>query len=262
MLCACDEKAADTRACVKQMARPDGLVAAGSGASIPLFRRLADNYRGLNGVEVVVPESIGTGGAVRALRDGAIDLGLATRPLKARERRGDIVETPLARTALAVAVRRDTAVGRLDRDLVRRVFSGKQKRWSDGRAIIPLQREQGDSGWQIISKADPGLFEAIQKGRALKYQRYCYTDGEVFDTLAQVQGSVGIVDEGVMRLRDAPFRWTALGDVKRVLFVLSRKDSSADVARFLGYLQSDEVARFLVGHGYEPLMEPGASHAD
>ena len=246
---------------MRKMERPDGLVAAGSGASIPLFDQLAVRYRALTGKKVLVPESIGTGGAVRALKDSAIDIGLATRPLKEREKRSDIAEIPFATTSLVVAVRRDTMAGSLDREAALNIFLGKKKRWSDGRAIVPLQREQGDSGWQIISKADPELYEAIRRGRALKYQRYCYTDGEVLDTLEQVKGSIGIVDEGIVRILGAPFRWTALRDVKRVLFLLVKKNRSEDVSRFLEFLLTDEVEDYLMGHGYEPLLKEESPHA-
>ena len=249
----CGENVDQPRTCEKKPDRPEALVLAGSGASIPLFRELAARYGQLTGEAVSVPESIGTGGAIRALKDGAIDIGLATRPLKERERTAAIVETPFAITALGIAVREDTAFEQLDRDIAANIYSGNLRTWKDGSAIIPIQREQGDSGWQIISRADPELYQAILKGRELTYQRYCYTDGEVYATLEQVPGTVGIVDEGIVRVLGAPFRWAALPDIKRILFLIVKANRSNDVARFMEFLRSAEVSEYLLRHGYKPI---------
>lgn len=50
--------------------RPAGLMVAGSGSNLAVVRRIAGRYQGSHpGAHVVVPESIGTGGAVQALLD-------------------------------------------------------------------------------------------------------------------------------------------------------------------------------------------------
>src|SRR4051812_17183727 len=84
-------------ACAAESGRPAGLLLAGSGSNLALVHAIALRYesQGL-GPAPMVAESIGTGGALAALHDRQIDVGLSSRPLKDSERAG-VTEVPLAR---------------------------------------------------------------------------------------------------------------------------------------------------------------------
>src|SRR5690606_13013657 len=87
-------------ACAGEPQRPAGLLIAGSGSNLALVRAIARRHVELGrGAAPIVEESIGTGGAIAALRAGAIDVGLASRPLKESERVG-LVEVAHARVPM------------------------------------------------------------------------------------------------------------------------------------------------------------------
>ena len=67
--------------------RPE-LLAAGTGALTPLAMALAHEVWSGTGLRVRVEPSIGSGGGIAATRDGAIDLGLVSRPLRPEEAAG------------------------------------------------------------------------------------------------------------------------------------------------------------------------------
>jgi len=254
MLCGhcADDRPSQLR-CAEPAMKAQGIVVAGSGAAVPLFADLAMRYFEKTGQRVFVPASIGTGGAIRALSDGAIHIGLATRPLKENERQPGVREIPFARTVLAVAVRRDGSARPLDMQTIGRIFSGEMRRWPDGTPAVPLQREPGDSGFAVLAGAEPGLFARIREGREHPGRRFCYSDDEVMDALGQIPGALGIVDEGMVRVMDAPFHLTRLPGARRTLFLLVKGTPTSEVRGFLNWLGSAEVDRRLQDVGYEPM---------
>jgi phosphate transport system substrate-binding protein len=119
-----------------------------------VVRRIAVRYQDSHpGARVVVPESIGTGGAAQALLDGAIDVGLASRSLRPKERAAGLIPTPFATTALVFAAHPQVPQTELSTRELAEIYRGQRGAWPDGRAIIPLLREPGDSGWPILHDA-------------------------------------------------------------------------------------------------------------
>ena len=73
------------------------LTIAGTGADLETIRVLADAFERANAnVNVDVLPSLGSGGGVRAVLAGAIDLGLTSRSLKKNERKTKARETSYA----------------------------------------------------------------------------------------------------------------------------------------------------------------------
>src|SRR4051812_8497016 len=82
----------------------DSLGLAGSGSNLPLTYLLVEAFRARNPQsKVIVHESIGSSGGVRAVRDGAVGVGLISRPLTAEEEGYGLTVTPYARVAVVVA---------------------------------------------------------------------------------------------------------------------------------------------------------------
>jgi phosphate transport system substrate-binding protein len=202
-------------ACEDETVPPPGLVAAGSGSNLALVRAIARRYERLHpGARVSVPESIGTGGAVAALADDAIDIGLASRPLTEEERRRGLVETPLAGTILAFAADPDARVASLGRSDLVAIYSGRRTTWPDGSTIVPLLREPGDSGERLLAAEMPDVAAAMARARDEERWTVCYTDREMLDALLALEGALGFVDVGTMRLEAAPLAVLAIDGVE------------------------------------------------
>jgi phosphate transport system substrate-binding protein len=176
-------------------------VIAGSGSSIALAREIATRYRRAHpDVNLRVPESIGTGGALRALADGAIDVGLTSRPLTEAELRSGLVETVLAHVPLAAVAHPEVPATGVTSAELAAMYRGERDRWPDGTPIVPLLREPGDSGNDLVAQAYPDLWaamsDAMQSGRLTT----CYTDQEMADAVAGTEGAVGFLDISTLRL--------------------------------------------------------------
>jgi len=257
---------APAQPCAAPVARPDGLILAGSGSNVAVVRALAARYGAPGGVPIRVPESIGTSGALRALGDGAIDVGLVARRLTERERDAGLVETPLARVPVAVVVHPRVPVTGVSRAELAAIFRGERDRWPDGTPVVPLLRERGDSGNDLVARAWPEVWAAMDA--ALRDGRFStgYTDQELADTAAATDGAVGILDVGTLRLTRPALRPLAVDGIpptplaaesgthpltKTLAFVTVGPPAGA-AARFLRWATSPEAIELLAGYGYLP----------
>ncbi|MBM4319938.1 MAG: hypothetical protein FJ125_08240 [Deltaproteobacteria bacterium] len=184
-----------------------GLLVAGSGANLALVRHIAERFVAHHPqIPVEVPPSIGTSGAVRAVLDGVVDIGLTSRRLKAAERSAGLLEIPLARVAVVVALaarRSEPAPEAIEPELLCAVLNGEERRWPDGRPIIPLLREPGDSSNEVLRAGLPCFAAALEQAYASRRWRICITDQEMELALAQTQGSIGFSDQGTLALGPA-----------------------------------------------------------
>ncbi|WP_040763079.1 substrate-binding domain-containing protein [Sporomusa ovata] len=64
----------------------DRFIVAGSGTNLPITMKLAEAYKRKNNINIEVPNSIGSDGAVKAVQDGTLKLGLMSRPLTDEEK--------------------------------------------------------------------------------------------------------------------------------------------------------------------------------
>lgn len=252
--------------CAPPPPRPAGLIVAGSGTNLALVRRMARLYQEQHpGVRLVVPESIGTGGAVRALLDRAIDVGLASRDLRAEERASGLVATPLARTRLTLAAHPQVPFHHLGIGELREIYLGQRTAWPDGTPMVPLLREPEDSGWPVLRAWLPSVEQAMAAAARARRWKTCYTDREALEALLSLPGALGFVDEGTLRLEQQPLRLIEVraagaeaapparsaAGLKPLSFVTAGPPRG-EAARFIAFARSPAVAALLAEGAYLP----------
>lgn len=211
-----------------------------------------------------VADSIGTSGGVRALADGAIDVALTTRPLQDEERFDGLRQQDIAVAALALVVDRDNPTTSLSLDQVEAIYRGETTHWPDGRPIVALVREPGDSGELAISAVRPSLFAAFEEGRRTDSALELTTDPEMRDALLAIDGSVGFLDASLVALEALPLRLVAIDGVApsadaflagrypfgRRIRALWRTDAHPAARRVVQALTGPEVREALRAGGY------------
>jgi phosphate transport system substrate-binding protein len=250
--------------CAAPAPRPDGLLLAGSGSNVAVVRAIASWFRAPNAPAVRVPESIGTGGALRALSDGAVDVGLASRPLTAAEKQAGFVETVLGQVPVAVVVHPRLSVRDVSRGDLVAIYRGERDRWPDGTPIVPLLRERGDSGNDLVARAWPDVWAAMDAALGDGRFTTCYTDQELADTVAGTDGAIGLLDVGTLRLTHPALQPIAVDGVPptplraesgshplvKTLTFVTLGPPSGDAARFVAFATSPETTELLAGYGY------------
>ena len=129
--------------------RPE-VLAAGTGAMTPLMMALARETSAGTAHHIRVEPSIGSGGAIAAARDGAVDLGLVARPLYPEEANG-LERVDLARDAVVLAAASDVPIDNLSSDDLHRLYQGELRR------MTLLLRDESDSANAALESVHPGL---------------------------------------------------------------------------------------------------------
>jgi phosphate transport system substrate-binding protein len=104
-----------------------GLVVAGSTSIQPFADHWAEVYMTDYPGRVVNVQGGGSSAGIQAAREGAADIGMSSRELKAGEK--DLFEVIVAWDGLAIIVHPDNSVRDFDLDRVRNVFSGNIRSW-------------------------------------------------------------------------------------------------------------------------------------
>ncbi|MCB1808002.1 MAG: substrate-binding domain-containing protein, partial [Candidatus Competibacteraceae bacterium] len=105
----------------------------GTGGALATLQLLADAYgQSHPEVEITVLPSLGSGGGIKALAAGAIQLAVSSRPLKDAETRLGVNAFEYGRTAFVFAVGRETAVDSVTTQEVAAIYSGALEHWPDG----------------------------------------------------------------------------------------------------------------------------------
>lgn len=245
------------------------LTAAGSGVNLGITHLLARAFMDAHPqVRVEVPGSIGTKGAITAVFDGAIALGLISRPLKEEEKAEGLVAVPYARSPIVVGAHPTVADDEItSQDLVD-IYRGTKTRWKDGSMIFVQSREPFDSGFMVLQEKIPGFKEAYQESHQARRWSVNFTDQDSNRALTVTPHAIGITDLGmvatehleikILKLNGImPSLETLLADqypLSRDLFFLYREGTLPEGAKaFLDFVRSEAGGKILRSNGYLPL---------
>jgi phosphate transport system substrate-binding protein len=263
---ACDGDAPPPAGVVRATAaaEPGTIRLAGTGAMAPLAERLARAFStGAPGrPRVLVAESIGSGGGVRATWDGAVDLGMVSRPLNAEELRLGLTVVPVGRDVVVLAGHPDLAIEGISGDELRALHGGAQPLGNT--PVTLLLRDRDESANAALDAMVPGM-------RALREQAYgggrlrvLYHDDAMGEALASTRDAVGVFSLAAIQSRRLPLKVLALDGVRpspasvadgswkatRPLSFVMRPDRAAHVRLFLEHCASAEGRAIVAAGGY------------
>jgi phosphate transport system substrate-binding protein len=238
-------------------AEPGLLRLMGTGAMAPLAESWARAYSGMH---IIVEPSVGSGGGVRAAADGAVDLGMVSRPLDDSELRLGLEMMPVAHDAVAIAAHRSVAVDGLSRAELATLYAGT-KRFSDGSRAVLLMRDAQESANFALERVFPELTPLRQDAYHSARFRVLYHDDDMEQALAMTPGGVGVIGYGALIEKQLPLKALAIDGVRptdekwgalRPLAFVFRPDRRERVAAFLAFVASDEGRRIARESGFRP----------
>lgn len=137
------------------------LVVVGTGDGIEIFQALAREIRVIKpDINVTIPKSVGSDGAVKAVLARENELGRVARPLSADEAAKGLAVKPLMRIPGVIIAHADAKVAGITNKQLVDVFTGKITNWKElGGADLPIKvfvREDGDSVFKVLRSTMPG----------------------------------------------------------------------------------------------------------
>ncbi|MBI4912950.1 MAG: substrate-binding domain-containing protein [Acidobacteria bacterium] len=178
----------------------DTLRISGTGSALGGIKLMAAAFMKKHaGVKVEVLPGIGSGGAIRAVADGKLDLACTARPLFPQEQRRDLREEGYCLTPFVFGTQPGTDVASLTLEEVERIYAGVQKTWKDGRPIRLILRPRSDAAHARLASLTPGMGAALEKAHGVPGICVGMTDGEAADHLEGTPGSFGTTTLGLIQ---------------------------------------------------------------
>ncbi len=136
----------------------------GTGTAIGMLRQVGAEFTAATGVKVDVVASLGSTGAIRALGDGLLDIGVPARPLTSDETAAGLRQVAVLRTAYVIATSHVDASGLKSADLAK-IFAAEKPTWADGTPIRIILRPRSDTDTALLGELFAGMTEAIESAR-------------------------------------------------------------------------------------------------
>lgn len=231
----------------------DTIAVGGTGAALGGMRMIAQAYMAERPeTRVIVHPSLGSGGGIRALAEGAIDVAVSARPLKDKEQAVGIRQREYARTPLVVAVGTATHASDISRDDLAAIYRGDRTAWSDGTPIRVVLRPAEDTDTKLLKRSAASLDEALTTAINRPGMVIAATDQDSADKIEILPGAVGTSTLAQIITENRRLRPLALEGVDptpenlaagryplfKTLFLMTYDNPPAEVQGFVAFVLS------------------------
>jgi len=240
----------------------------GTGSASPLMQELGAAYRKQHPndeIHVMFPPP-SSGGGIRMLLSGKLDLAVSGRPLKPEEQTQVGQVFLYAKTPLVIAGRGDVRKAGFSRGEIADLYAGRMTRWDDGTAIRIIMRSTYESDILQLRKLSPAVDEAVQRALERPGMAYAENDLDAVNLLTKVPGSVGTTTLGLLKAGNHSLRLYPLEGVtpslqnlaegkyplSKSIFVVAGRQPSESAKRFIQFLRTPQASDVLRRAEYLP----------
>lgn len=241
------------------------LTIGGTGGALGAMKHLGAAFAKRNpDVKLTVVPSLGSGGGIKAAAQGALGLGLSSRPITEAERRSGLVEFEYARTPFVFAVSTRSKVTALTSAQIADLYAGRMQTWPDGLRTRPILRPVGDGLTAIIKAMSPEIASALTHAESVPGVPFELTDQDAASAIERTAGAFGASTLGQIKSEDRPLRALDLNGVAATaqnaslgryplyipFFAVTRQAPPAAARRFIAFLRSPEGVEILARNGH------------
>lgn len=243
------------------------LTVTGSTTILPIAEVAAEDFMTANPGTKVLVAGVGSSAGIESVTNGTSDIGTSSRDLKPEELTLGLVDTKIARDAIAVIVNLDNPVTSLTTSQVADVFAGKITNWKQlggPDLVIGLVNRDEASGTReafskiVLGGADFDPTAAVLPGT-----------GQVRSVVAQSRSAIGYISLGFV---DATVKALVMDGVKpdeatvadgtypisRVLHFFTKGAPKGLAKKYIDYVLSAPVQEKVVRDaGFLPISEGG-----
>lgn len=254
--------------CTPTLGHAQTISVGGTGGALAVLEQLGRAFAlDHPGVRLDVLPSMGSSGGIRALSDGAIDIAVSGRSLRAEEQEGGaLVEVPFARTAIAFLTSHRGEIN-LPVEMAVEMFGDAGATWSDGTDVRIVARPQSESDYQAITAVYPLMQDALARAGERPDVPVAVTDQENLELAAMMEGSLTVGTVLQVWSEDVPLYLLALDGTAPTLdnvasgryplvkeyCLVFRADADPIVQDFIGFIEAEEGAEILRRAGALPV---------
>jgi phosphate transport system substrate-binding protein len=175
------------------LAEPNTVRIGGTGIALAALREVATSLTAIDpAIQVDVLPSMGTPGGIKALAEGAIDIAVVARPLKADEKAKGIAEAVCMTTALIFASSHKGATG-LTRTQLPALYADASPKWPDGTPLNVILRSRSGSENPYLAAAIPAMGPALEAAFKRPGLPVASTDQDNARLAGQISGSLAVM---------------------------------------------------------------------
>ena len=239
----------------------------GTGAALESMRQLTSLYaERASGLSFEIPPSLGSTGALRAVRARAIDIGVSGRPFTAAEMQGGLRQLAFANTPFTFVTSHPAVSGIKTTDLPQ-FYMGTRTTWDDGRALRLILRPKFDSDSELLMTLFPDLGPALQRAWARREITVAATDQDNAQVAERLEGSLT-----VMTLMQVMSEWPSVRPLTldgvqptigtqanpsypymKTMYFVVQEPPSEHVRDFLAFVATPEAGALLLNSGALPI---------
>lgn len=247
----------------KKTKEPDALLIAGASQLRPRLERVVKKFVAANPNSHVVCEAGGSAAGLVALKHGAIDIAMLSRPVAADEDDLYLRDYLIARDGLAIIVNLSNPVSDLSESQLQRIFKGQATKWKDvggseGKIVL-IDREKKGSLRQSLE-------ELILDGDTVKINSTVVaSSADVIAAVKATPTAIGYItlhrmSPGVKALRVSGVEMTRLTmlsgryPLSRSFYLAVHVKASPLAERFIAFARSPQGQATLAEDGLLPVF--------
>lgn len=141
----------------------DALTIVGTGDGVAILKNIGEAFAKATGNQIKIPESIGSGGGIKAVGADEAKIARVARKLKEKEVAQGLLYTPFATIPTVFCVHQDSPIDNLTASQIVGIYAGTITDWQEvgGKSgpIRVVRREEDDSSLATLKASFPGFKE-------------------------------------------------------------------------------------------------------
>jgi len=237
----------------------------GTGSAAKTFMNLAEAFQKTRpDIELKYVPNLGSGGAIKALQAGSLEIALSARHLKDNEQ--PLRSEELGRTPLAVATARAGASGDISMEMLEQALDGRLMTWPAGSPLRLILRPESDAETMYLRVISPRIDAAVSAARKRPGMHVAITDQEAADALEKIPGALGLTTQALVVSEQRKLKLLSLGGKHpsvatlangqyphyKPVFAVTQVTPPEAVLAFLSFVKSRNGARILSTNAYLP----------
>lgn len=243
----------------------DTIRVGGTGAAMGTMKVLAHAFQQSHpNANVQIILGLGSGGAKRALLEGALDIAVTAKAGKKAENVPGAVAIEYGRTPFVFATSKSNRVSGLTMEQIVKIYGGETTTWPDGKRLRLILRPESDSDTDILKSISPAMAHAVKSALSRAGMKIAVTDQDSADAIETVSGALGTSTLALILSEKRSLRTLAVDQVMptpktvadgsyryfKSFYAITRRDASESARKFVAFMVSPQGREILdqLGH--------------
>jgi phosphate transport system substrate-binding protein len=240
----------------------------GTGGALGVLRSLGWAFSAATGETLTVVPGLGSAGGIRAVAAGVLDIGVASRPIRANEPGKGLATVLVARSpyGFVSSLRKPDGLRSAG---IAAIYAARSPVWSNGTPIRIILRPRADSDTDMLVEYFPGMGTALEQARSRPDVPVAPTDQDNAEMAEQIAGSLTAAPLAQILAEGRNLRFASIDGVEPTLdnfekgtypyiwpmyFIFPEAKTPA-AEHFLAFVRSPEGERVLHDAGCLPARE-------